>query len=48
MSTINKKYTVTIRTDYVTTDPNKVKEILDRVSKIIGNSYIRMQEEGTL
>lgn len=36
-----KNYTVTIRTDHVVTDPNKVKEILERVSKIISNSYIR-------
>lgn len=39
------KYTVKICTDYVIKDPNKVKEILDRVSKIISNSYIRMQQE---
>ncbi len=45
---MGNNYTVTIRTDYVTTDPNKVKEILDRVSKIVSNSYIRIQKEGAL
>lgn len=39
---MNKKnYTVRICEDYVVRDPNKTKEILDRVSKIISNSYIR-------
>lgn len=33
-------YTVRICTDYVVRDPDKVKEILDRVSKIVRNSYI--------
>jgi competence transcription factor ComK len=41
-----KKFTVKICEDYVVKDPNKVKEILDRASKIISNSYIRMQQEG--
>lgn len=41
----NKKYTVKICTDYVIKDPNKTKEILDRVSTIISNSYKRMQRE---
>ena len=35
-----KNYTVRICEDYVVRDPNKVKEILDRVSRIISNSYI--------
>ena len=35
-----KNYTVRICTDYVVRDPDKVKEILNRVSKIISNSYI--------
>jgi competence transcription factor ComK len=35
-----KKYTVRICEDYVVRDPDKVKEILDRVSKIISKSYI--------
>lgn len=34
-----KKYTVRICEDYVKRDPDKTKEILDRVSKIISNSY---------
>jgi hypothetical protein len=39
---INKsKYTVRICTDYVVTDPEKTKQILERVSKIISNSYKR-------
>ena len=37
-----KKYTVKICTDYVVTDPDKTKEILERVSKIISNSYKRV------
>jgi len=45
---MGNNYTVTVRTDYVTTDPKKVKEILDKVSKIISNSYIRIQKEGAL
>lgn len=36
-----KKYTVRICEDYVVRDPDKVKEILDRVSKIVSKSYIR-------
>ena len=39
------KYTVTICEDYVTKDTEKTKEILDRVSKIISNSYKRIQQE---
>ena len=35
-----KKYTVRICEDHVVRDSDKVKEILDRVSKIISNSYI--------
>lgn len=35
------KYTVRICTDYVVTDPDKTKEILERVSRIISNSYRR-------
>ena len=40
------KYTVRICTDYVVTDPDKTKEILERVSRIISNSYRRIQQEG--
>lgn len=47
MKNENKKYTVRICTDYVVTDPNKTKEILERVSNIITNSYRRAQKEGT-
>ena len=32
--------------DYVIKDPQKTKEILERVSKIISNSYKRVQQEG--
>ncbi len=35
-----KKYTVRICEDYVVRDADKVKQILDRVTKIISNSYI--------
>lgn len=35
-----KKCTVRICEDYVLRDPDKVKGILERVSKIISNSYI--------
>ena len=38
-----KKCTVRICEDYVQRDPDKVKEILGRVSKIISNSYIECQ-----
>ena len=38
------KYTVKICNDYVITDPNKTKEILERVSKIISNSYRRISK----
>lgn len=40
------KCTVKVCTDYVVKDPNKTKEILERVSKIISNSYKRIQQEG--
>ena len=36
------KYTVKICDDYVITDPNTTKQILEKVSKIISNSYQRM------
>ena len=36
----DKNYTVRICEDYVVQDTDKVKGILDRVSKIISNSYI--------
>jgi competence transcription factor ComK len=42
-----KKFTVRICEDYVHRDPSRVKEILDRVSKIISNSYITEVKEGT-
>ncbi len=48
MDKTKNKCTVTIRNDYVITDSEKVKEILARVSKIISNSYIRIQQEGSL
>lgn len=38
-------YTVRICTDYVIKDPQKTKEILERVSRIISNSYRRIQQE---
>ena len=38
-----KNYTVRICEDYVVRDSDKVKGILDRVSKIISNSYIEEQ-----
>ena len=38
--TKDKNYTVRICEDYVIRDSDKVKGILDRVSKIISNSYI--------
>ena len=37
---MEKNYTVRICEDHVVRDPDKVKEILDRVSKIISKSYI--------
>ena len=46
MKVENKKYTVRVCADYVVKDPDKTKEILERVSKIITNSYRRMQQEG--
>lgn len=42
----NPKYTVKVCTDYVIKDPDKTKEILERVSRIISNSYRRAQQEG--
>jgi uncharacterized protein with ATP-grasp and redox domains len=45
-ATNSVKCTVRICTNYVIKDPNKTKEILDRVSKIISDSYKRMQQEG--
>ena len=38
------KYTVKIREDYVVTDAQETKQILEKVSKIISNSYIRMSK----
>jgi hypothetical protein len=35
------KYTVKICDDHVITDPNKTKEILEKISKIISKSYKR-------
>lgn len=40
-----KNFTVRICTDYITKDPEKIKEILDKVSKIISNSYKRIQQQ---
>ena len=40
-----KNYTVRICEDHVTRDADKAKAILDRVSKIISNSYI--EKRGT-
>jgi hypothetical protein len=40
-----KNYTVRICEDHVVRDPEKVKGILDRVTKIISNSYI--EKRGT-
>ena len=41
-----QKYTVRIYTDYVVKDPEKTKQILERVSNIISNSYKRIQQKG--
>ena len=38
------KYTVKICDDHVITDPNKTREILERVSKIVSNSYKRISK----
>lgn len=38
------KYTVKICDDYVITDQNKTKEILEKVSKIISDSYKRISK----
>jgi hypothetical protein len=46
MKKVTPKYTVRVCTDYVVKDPNKTKEILERVSYIISNSYRRIQQEG--
>jgi len=40
------KYTVKVCTDYVITDTDKTKEILEQISRIISNSYRRAQQEG--
>jgi hypothetical protein len=40
------KYTVKICTDYVVRDPEKTKQILERVSNIISNSYRRANLKG--
>jgi hypothetical protein len=40
-----KNYTVRICEDNVVRDPDKVKEILNRVTRIISNSYI--EKRGT-
>jgi hypothetical protein len=40
------KYTVRICTDHVIRDPEKAKQILERVSKIISDSYRRTQQKG--
>ncbi len=41
-----KNYTVRICEDHVIRDPDKVKRILDRVSKIISKSYIGERKNG--
>ena len=46
MSKANSKCKVVICTDYVTKDADQVKEILERVSRIVTASYIRVQQEG--
>lgn len=46
MKKVTPKYTVKVCTDYVVKDPNKTKEILERVSHIITNSYKRISQEG--
>ena len=38
-----KTCVVTVREDYVIRDPDKVKEILQRVSEIVSKSYQRKQ-----
>lgn len=40
-----KNYTVRICEDYVLQDSEKVKEILDRISKTITNTYKRVRTE---
>lgn len=40
-----KNYTVRICEDYVIRDPDKVKEILERVSKKITNTYMNKKEK---
>jgi hypothetical protein len=40
-----KNFTVRICEDYVIQDSEKVKEILDRISKTITNSYKRKKEK---
>lgn len=48
MENVNKsiKCAVRICTDYVIKDSEKTKEILERVSCIISNSYRRLQQKG--
>ena len=40
-----KNFTVRICEDYVLHDPDKVKKILERVSKTITNTYLRNKEK---
>ena len=37
---------VTVHSDYVIQDKKEIQKILDRVSKIISNSYVRQMKEG--
>lgn len=41
----NHKATVKISEDYIVRDPDEIQKILNRVSKIISNSYIRQMKE---
>jgi hypothetical protein len=43
--TSKKNYTVRICEDYIVRDSDKVKQILERVSKIISNSYIEKESK---
>lgn len=40
-----KIFTVRICEDYVLHDPNKVKEILERISRKITNTYLKKREK---
>ena len=40
-----RNFTVTICEDYVIRDPDKVKEILERVSKKMTNTYMNKKEK---